>query len=1062
MLHQAVHALSEEERQAHLQMAEKLGVSEEALALGGFACLLARLTQQDTLVIQVSSSEAVVFRFDENSIFDTAVHQVAKRQPLAQLADLFSDPARRYEFAMDGESGSTSHLCTLRLLVRGGGLRFELSSSSDTWRRDTLRTWLGHLLKLIQSASMDPRTKVNCLQLWDGADARKFYSILNQTRVNFPGEPCVTGLFAEQAARYPAVTAVISEDRRYSYGELDQRSTELARYLIARGATSDRAVAVCMERSVDLLVALLAVLKAGSFYVPLDPHHPAQRLAHILDECNPAVLLTNSEVAPLIAATLSGDHPSVLYVDQLWSDNGTWKSDGIAVTSLPPLPGSIDPTATAYIIYTSGTTGSPKGVRIQHRALWNLICSIAREPGLAKADRMLAVAPISFDIATMDMFLPLCAGGTVVIATRQDGWDPHRLKRLIREHDITCLQATPATWRMIVSSGWSGNRNLKMISGGEPLSRELANELICLGGELWNCYGPTETTIYSSVIRIQHGSDIVPLGPPLPNTRFYVMDPAGNLLPPGFAGELYIGGVCVSPGYVARPEETARRFVPDQLASPVDTSTGSLFATGDLVQIVHGNRFQFFGRLDDQLKLHGFRVEPAEIECVLLTHPSVKDAAVILREDSPGDPRLAAYIIYSDSPVSRTALREFASRSLPEYMLPAVFVTMERFPLSANGKIDRRKFPIPESVPNQIVDSHLEAAKPNNDVEAKLLDIFRQILNNHSIGVTDSFFLYGGYSLLAVRLFSRINRELNFQLPISLLFDAPTVRDLARVIRDGIAPSAIVPIRPYGRSAPIFLVQSYLLYNVMREIVEPDRPVYGLREKDDEESPASIHDQARKFAQEIVAAYPHGPLYLAGWCAAGALTVEIARFLRESGHQVGLVALFDAQVPGFAPPKGLKPWTLRQRSRIAFHIGRIRRLPWHAKLCYLVDAAARNLIEIFETFTRVTQQIGAWMRGRSADQLSNSFTNSTGHAVAERIGDLRTYPGPLSLYRAADAPNLAENDATLGWSAIAEGGVKVSFVPGDHESMFKKPNNASLAQYLQRELRESDAAALRA
>jgi thioesterase domain-containing protein/acyl carrier protein len=633
---------------------------------------------------------------------------------------------------------------------------------------------------------------------------------------------------------------------------------------------------------------------------------------------------------------------------------------------------------------------------------------------------------------------------------------------LIREHDITCMQATPATWRMLVSSGWSGKQNLKLVSGGEALPRDLANELIRRGSELWNCYGPTETTIYSSVLRIQPGSGIVPLGPPLANTRFYVMDLAGHLLPPGIAGELYIGGLGVSLGYVARPEQTARRFVPDELASPIDVSTGFLFATGDLVRIIHGNQFEFFGRLDHQVKLRGFRIELAEIECVLRTHPSIEDAVVALREDLPGEPRLVAYVICSSQPVSSAALREFASRSLPEYMLPVLVVTMERFPLSASGKIDSGALPIPESVPQQVTDNHPEAVKAIDEVEAKLLEIFRQVLNNDSIGVTDSFFQYGGYSLLAVRLFSKIDRELNVRLPISLLFDAPTVRDLARFIRKGIAPSVIVPIRPYGRSAPIFLVQSYLLYDAMLEIVEPDRPVYGVREMGDEPEPVGIKDRARKFAQEIVAAYPHGPLYLVGWCAAGTLTVEIACYLRENGHQVGLVALFDAPFPSFAPPKGLKPWTRRQRNRFLFHVGRLRNNPWHAKLQYVLDAAARNWERILETFRRANSHIGRWMRGKLTVQSPN-VALGLGNApeAAEGGEDLRSYPGPLNLYRATDVPNLAESDATLGWGTVAQGGVKVSFVPGDHESMFKKPNSASLAQCLQRELRESDAAALR-
>jgi amino acid adenylation domain-containing protein len=1062
-LPEAVCALSLEERQAYVQMTERLGVSPEDLMLAGFACLLARLTRQDTLVIEVGSAEAVVFRFEEDSLFLTAVHQAGNRQPLAQIAVLAADRGASYRFAVEGQSTTTSPTSALRLQVRDDGSFLELASPSGMWPEDTLRSWLGHLLTLIQSASRDPGTAVNRLPLWDEADARKFYATLNQTRVNFPGEACVTGRFAVQARRRPAAAAVLAGGRRYSYRELDERSTELARYLIARGATSDRGVAVCMERSVELPLALLAVLKSGSFYVPLDPYDPAQRLARIREECNPAVLLTDRETAASIVGTLPGNLASVLCVDQLWNLDGTWKDDGTVVEAFPQLPEVIDPASTAYTIYTSGTTGEPKGVPIQHQALLNLICSIWREPGVGETDRMLAVAPISFDIGTMDMFLPLCAGGTVVIASRQAAVDPHRLAELIREHDITCMQATPATWRMLVSSGWSGKRDLKMISGGEALPRELANQLLLRGGELWNCYGPTETTIYSSVLRIHSGFGIVPLGPPLPNTRFYVMDPAGNLVPPGITGELYIGGLGVSPGYVARPEKTARRFVPDQLASPLDVSTGSLFPTGDLVRIVPDHRFEFFGRLDDQVKLRGFRIELGEIESVLRTYPLINDAVVVLREDIPGEPRLVAYVTSSAPLASSVALRVYVSKSLPDYMVPSLVVTLEQLPLSASGKIDRRGLPLPESIPSQIVADQAESVAARDELESKLLRIFRDVLKNDFIGVTDSFFLYGGYSLLTVRLFSQIDRELHVRLPISLLFDAPTVRDLAWVVRKGVSPSAIVPIRPNGRSAPIFLIQSYLLYSAILEIVEPDRPVFGLREMGYESEPISIKDRARNFAQEIVAAYPHGPFHLAGWCAAGTLTIEIAHYLHENGHQVGLVALFDGQYPGFAPPKGLKPWALRQRNRFFFHVGRIRHVPWHAKLQYVLDAAIRNWEPTLEVLSKATQRIRGWRRGRTTAQLPSAAFSGLGNppATPEWDGNLRIYPGQLSLYRASDVPDLAESDKTLGWSTIAQGGVKVSFVSGDHESMFKKPNSASLASCLQRELRESDAAALR-
>ena len=1047
----AIRKITINELQSLTNSAGLLGISVENLFLAAFASLLSRLTRQGVFSVKVNSSKRVVFELEDDSTFRETAEQSQKRIATNQSISRALESGVHYEFLTQGEFPREPAGCGLCLTVRDNGSSLEMLSPGGQWDVDTLRAWLGYLLSVVWAGSQDPDSAVSQLPLWDEAEARAFYANLNQTTVEFPGENTVPGRVAVQANRRLDATAVVSANRRYTYRELEERSNELAVNLISLGAGPNRAIAVCMERSVDLLLALLAVLKSGAYYVPLDPHNPLNRLRGILEECKPAAFLSDSSTAASISGKLGLDALPILCVDRP-AEN---------ISNPPAPPSHIEPDNLAYTIYTSGTTGKPKGVRITHRALLNLICSMWRKPGINESDRTLAVAPISFDIATMDMFLPICSGGTVVIASRQDSVDPYRLAQLIKDHDITCMQTTPATWRMLVSAGWSGKRNLKMISGGEALSRELANDLLDRGGELWNCYGPTETTIYSGVIRIQSESGAVPVGPPIANTTFYVMDNSGNLLPPGVAGELYIGGVGVSPGYVDRRELTIQRFVPDPFRDASNDPTSFLFKTGDLVRIVRGDQLEFFGRLDHQVKLRGFRIELGEIESVLRTHPSITDAVVVLREDLPGEHRLVAYVICPDPQIGAASLREHASKSLPEYMLPALFVTVDQYPLSSSGKIDRRGLPVPESVPRQIAADHPEAAAASDDLEAKLLRIFRDVLKNDSIGVTDSFFRFGGYSLLTVRLFSRIDRELQIRLPISLLFDAPTVRDLAQVIRQGVSPSVIVPIRPHGRLAPIFLVQSYLLYNAMLEIVEPDRPVYGVREMGDERAPMTMEDRALKFAREILAVYGSGPLYLAGWCAAGTLTVEIARQLRETGCQVGLVALFDAERPGFSLPKGLVPWTSRLWKKTVFHIGRIQRIPWEEKITYISEALIRNWDWAVESYYMANYRTMLWLQKRFGLSLSEAAFNNV-YASMAVINDMsaRPYPGKLNLFRAADVPNFAEMDATLGWSAVAQGGVEVNFVPGDHVSMFKKPFNRSLAQRLQHELQESEAAAM--
>ncbi|WP_263360074.1 non-ribosomal peptide synthetase [Acidicapsa ligni] len=1044
--------VSSTDMQALTDAACRLQIPSECLFLSGFASLLARLTHQDLIPVALGTNESAIFNVEGESSF----RQITQ-QGLSRKRDTDFQPGTEtvhFEFLTGLASRSQEPPCGLRLVVSNGSegkAQIELASPVGLWSDNTLRAWLGYLLVLLHAGGKNPETRVDQLPLWEDSAARRFYEAMNQTGTEFSVEPSVPALFAVQARRRSEEIAVIAGNARYTYRELDQRSTALARQLILAGAGANRAIAVCMERTVDLPMALLAVLKSGSFYVPLDPKNPAQRLRGILEECEPVAILTDSTVASTLTKSVDGESFPwgfpLIRVDALTPDS----SGSVA---LPELPLAMQPLDLAYTIYTSGTTGKPKGVRITHRALLNLLCSMGREPGISETDRTLAVAPISFDIATMDMFLPLCTGGQLVLASRQDAVDPYRLAQLLLEHRITLMQATPATWRMMVASGWDGVRHLKMIAGGEALPRELANDLIRLGGELWNCYGPTETTIYSAVIRIQPETGIVPVGPPMPNTSFYVMDTAGHPVPPGIPGELYIGGVGVSPGYVARPELTAQRFVPDVFGADTD---GLLFCTGDLVRLVSGDRFEFFGRLDHQVKLRGFRIELGEIESVLRSHPSISDAVVILREDIPGEPRLAAYLISAGSSVDAEALRQYAAQTLPEYMLPSVFVSMEQFPLSTSGKIDRRALPVPESVLGPLTVNKPESTEAASAIEANLLRIFREVLRNNSIGVTDSFFRYGGYSLLTVRLFSRIDRELQVRLPISLLFDAPTVRDLAHVIETGISPPVIVPIRPHGESAPIFLIQSYLLYDAMLEIIEPDRPIYGVREMGDEREPQSVDERARKYASEILQVYSDGPFYLAGWCAAGTLTVEIARQLHEAGHRVGLVALFDADRPGYAPPKSIRIFFARAGKKILYHSGRIRRIPWRKRWTYLYEALGRNWDTAIESFYTANQRIMLWLHRKFGISLSVAAYNNV-YSTLDSLNDasLRTYPGRLNLFRAADVPKYPGMDETLGWSTIASDGVQVTFVPGDHVSMFKKPHVTSLAWHLQQELQKSE------
>jgi amino acid adenylation domain-containing protein len=1024
--------------------AEVAAARPEDLVLAGFSGLLSRLSWQEAIsIVRYSHSPSLsTILWEQGVSFGKALGAIRQEQ----LDDSHLSAGASYQFLADGAPSLSWRAADLSLTARveSGRLVMVLASASGRWRETTLRSWLDSLRCMMLNGAAHLDAPIKTLPLLDESAVLDFYRQLNRTASEFPEQACAQDLVTRQAELNPNAVAVVFGDKSLSYRQLEEQSALRAKHLAAMGAGPNRPVAICMERSEQLPVALLAVLKAGSCYVPLDPQHPRQRIAMTLEECKPVAILSDSKVASTL-----GDMPApVLRMDEDWP----------APPSNAPDITPASPDDLAYIIYTSGSTGKPKGVQIRHRPLVNLFDPESRMPGLAPGDRLLAITTISFDIATLDMLMPLSSGATLVIADRYAAGDPFELARLLESLDVTFLQATPFTWRLLVNSGWTGKHDLRMVSGGEALPRDLANRLLPLGRELWNCYGPTETTIYSGSIRLQLEDGIVPLGPPIANTTFYVADEAMRPLPPGVPGELCIGGVGVSPGYLERPELTAQRFVPDTF-SPEPGAM--VFRTGDLVRAISRHELEFMGRLDHQVKLRGYRIELAEIESALRSHAAIENAAVILREDVPGEPRLVAYVTLAQGKsVDASDLKKYAGGLLPEYMLPARIVTMDALPLTSSGKIDRRSLPLPESVSDQRR-APAAGVRPGNEVESKLLEIFREVLNEPSIGVTDNFFDYGGYSLLTARLFSRIYRTLGQKLPISLLFDAPTVRGLAQIIQNGKPLPMVVPIRKEGRAAPLFVIHSYLIYEALNKAIEEDRPIFGVRELDGDQPVGSLEHRAAIYAQEISRAYPQGPLSLAGWCLAGSLTVEVARILRDQGRIVVLVALFDSERPGYKPriEAGGSLFKARLLSFTRFHSDRMRELDWPERVRYLSAQSMHRWDDIVESSSVWRRSAFRWMQRNLGFLLPKPARERLARLGAD---DLRPtaqqfYPGKIVLFRASDVVQITGIEPSLGWNTVAKDGVVVEFAPGDHESMFRDPHLPQFGKMLERVLREGEA-----
>jgi amino acid adenylation domain-containing protein len=571
------------------------------------------------------------------------------------------------------------------------------------------------------------------------AEQRRMLAEWNETQSEYPRDKCVHQLIEEQVRRTPEATAVVYEDRQLTYAELNRKADQLAAYLTRLGVRPGVLVGVYVERSVEMMVALLGVLKAGGAYVPMDPTYPAERIAFVLEDAKAPILLTQGKLAQGLAA----GGTRVVCLDTGW-DAIAEQDRGVATTP----PGAED---LAYVIYTSGSTGKPKGVEIPHRAVVNLLCSMRRKPGLEAKDTLLAVTTLSFDIAALELFLPLCVGAKLVIASRESAADGGMLLARLKSSGATVIQATPVTFRLLLEAGWNGEPRLKILCGGEALPRELAGRLLERTPALWNMYGPTETTIWSSTIQVQGGDGPVPIGPPIANTRFHVLDANNQLAPIGVAGELHIAGDGLARGYFRRSELTAERFV----RNPFSDDAGSrLYRTGDLVRRLADGSLEFLGRLDNQIKLRGFRIELGEIEAALARYPGVREAVVALREDVPGDKRLVVYIVTDHQALTITALREFLTGKLPNYMLPSAVVRMQAMPLTPNGKVDRRALPMPEK---PALGDRVFVA-PRTEQEKTLAAIWAEILRVEQVGIRDNLFELGADSLHIFQIAARAGK----------------------------------------------------------------------------------------------------------------------------------------------------------------------------------------------------------------------------------------------------------------------------------------------------------------
>lgn len=759
-----------------------------------------------------------------------------------------------------------------------------LTFNTDLFARETAVRLLRHFLTLLHDAIERPDAHISELSVLGKSERTQLLMEWNRTAAPYPHTQCLPELFEAQVQQTPDAVAVSMDGTGVSYHELNAEANRLARLLVRAGVHPKTLVGLCLDRSIEMVASLLAIMKAGGCYVPLDPDYPRDRLRFMIEDSGAPVVLTTS----ILAERFAGQHCRPICLDR----------EGAAVRyeaddNLAPMATAQD---LAYVLYTSGSTGHPKGVQIRQGSLMNFLWAMKRQPGCTVGDVMLSVTTLSFDIAALELYLPLLTGGRVELVSRAVAMDGWRLMRALEAIQPTIMQATPATWRLLLESGWPGSSALTALCGGEALPPDLASQLLKRTKALWNMYGPTETTVWSTMDRVMPGEAEITIGRPIANTEVYVLDAHLHPVPIGVPGELFIGGAGLAQGYHRRSDLTRDRFIPHPFSGDPEAR---IYRTGDLARYREDGKLIHMGRLDTQIKVRGFRIELEEIQSVLSRHPKIRETVVTARADQHGLNQVAAYVVAAAGAVpAADELRAYARAFMPEYMVPSYFVTMDKLPLTANNKIDVRALPAPEASSRA---EGVARIAPRNGMELQLTALWQQVLGVQEIGIHDNFFDLGGHSFKAAQLFFQLEAVFGRQLPLATLFQAPTIADLAAVLTQAnwTPPwQSLVAIQAEGASTPLFMVPgvggNVLVFAKLAKLLGTDQPIYGLQARglDGKEAPfTSVPDMAAHYVQAIKQVNPQGPFLIAGVCTGGLIAYEMARQLREERKETTIFML---------------------------------------------------------------------------------------------------------------------------------------------------------------------------
>lgn len=990
-----------------------------------------------------------------SQLFDAYEHQQLSFGQLLQKLSIARDPSRipLVPVVFNIDMGMTSAVSfegleytlksnprayeTFEIFMNATGteddLIIEWSFNTNLFKPETIKKMMASFESLIQTIVTQPDIKIEDMVKVDDSE----YIKLNDTKIEYPLAP-IHGLISSQAQRTPTNKAIKYGASEISYDTLNKQVNQLAHQLVEQGVKPGDIVAVALPRSIELVVCLLAIMQCGAAYLPLDTTYPQQRLDYMMDNSKAEVLISTKEF-PL---TLQSS-PKTLWIEAIFSDMANFPST--------PLDIPIDLDAMAYLLYTSGSTGNPKGVQITHKNFVNFLIGMLEQPGIEETDRLLSITTISFDIIGLELFLPLLKGATLVIANDETAKDSRLMLELLKAENITVLQATPTTWLMLLDAGWQNRLPLKALCGGEALPMNLAIKLLDRVDELWNMYGPTETTIWSTVKQIKASDDLITIGHPIANTQVYILDENEQLLAPGQVGELCIAGDGVAIGYWGRPDLTAENFIKNKFGQE---GSSLLYKTGDLGKLLPSGELQCLGRIDHQVKIRGHRIELGEIEEAINNIEEIESSVVVVDHDL-----LKAFVTTKGSkPFSQSfqnSWKAYLQDLLPPYMVPHNVTHIVEFPTTLNGKIDRKAL---------VSASTSVEAKPaftmaQTDSEKIITAIWEDCLGIEKIDINSDFFELGGHSLIAVRVMTQIEKQTGSRLPLAALLEHPTIKKLALYLdKKTISWDSLIPLNAKGHKTPLFVVHganyNVLIFKGLSESLDDDQPIYALQAKGingDVKPHESVEEMAAHYISEIQTVHPNGPYALGGFSFGGIIAFEMAKQLKEQGKEIKFIALFDS----YAYPhyKYTNPLTKTLVSKL-YNVGQL--------FYMLIDmfSSVKNFKRRVELLKLMFSGFVLRLKYGSEKQKQIQFNRSAEidkkHVAAFYKYNMFPQDQDVHLFRSTEDIFLTHEPKFLGWKKFALNGIHRHIIPGNHSEMFLPPAVDNVAEILQNLLDNED------